>query len=362
VAAAQAHLINRRTLFDAGFSLQSSSSLIDQPNERVEARASLVVRFSDAFSCWHGESSLERFVKMSKTMLLANIRRLCLVSTFLCVQLALAAQPQDSADKVVEWVAEGLVEKRPQVLWQALPSSYQRDVTNLIHEHGERMDEQLWNQTFQTLNKLVRVLDEKREFILQQPLVAQRFEAAPGASQSYDGVIRILNTLVHSELSDLNQLRTLDPESFLSGTVARLMEEIESVSKLAPESAGELENWKSVEATLLRSEGDTATVRIKSAKESEDVEFVRVEGKWIPKELADEWDASLTDARQKLAGLSDDDESVQNRQQLMMFMAMGNGVLDQLLSAQTAEEFNQTIQSILGLAMSQMMGGDEGNN
>ena len=285
---------------------------------------------------------------------------------FLCLSIILLgcappAQAEESADQTVMWVVENLQANRPQVLWQALPASYQGDIQNHIRTLADNTDEQIWNQTFQTLNKMIRVLDEKRDFIFQQPLLAARLQQAPDASASYDGVVRVLQTITTSEISDLQQLKNLDVESFLAGSMSGIMEQVEVVSELAPESTEQVQGWKSVQATLIRSDGDTALLRIESEDETTvEEEFVRVEGKWVPKKLADSWDSRMAEIGQGLEKLSNQ-ESPQQKQQMLMFLAMANGVLDTLLGTESLEEFNGALAGVLGLAMSQMGSDSDGN-
>ena len=63
-------------------------------------------------------------------------------------------------------VVNGLGENQPQVIWQALPASYQNDVSGLVREFAGQMQDSLWDQIFEALTKLTRVLDEKKQFVL----------------------------------------------------------------------------------------------------------------------------------------------------------------------------------------------------
>lgn len=271
------------------------------------------------------------------------------------------AQAEQSADQTVMWVVENLQNNRPQVLWQALPDSYQRDVEGHLRTFADNTDEQIWNQTFQTLQKMIRVLDEKRDFIFQQPLLVNRLKQAPDASASYDGVVRMLQVVTTSEISDLQQLRDLDVESFLAESMAEVLAQIEVVSELAPETGDTVKGWKSVKATLIQSDGDTALLKIESAdEEPQDVEFVRVEGKWIPKQLADSWQSSMSTVQASLDKMSGE-ESPEQKQQMLMFLAMVNGVMDTLLATETVEEFNGALSGILGLVKAQVGSGSEKN-
>ena len=76
-------------------------------------------------------------------------------------------------------VVNGLGENQPEVIWQALPASYQDDVSGLVREFAGQMEGSLWDQTFGTLATLTRVLDEKRQFVLEHPMVAEQLSKSP---------------------------------------------------------------------------------------------------------------------------------------------------------------------------------------
>ena len=54
-------------------------------------------------------------------------------------------------------------------MWEALPASYQKDVHGLLTEFSAKMDPQIWDNGFATAQKLVRVLEEKKEYLLKGP-------------------------------------------------------------------------------------------------------------------------------------------------------------------------------------------------
>ncbi len=264
------------------------------------------------------------------------------------------AAAQESADVTVRRVLEELRHHHPQAVWQALPASYQGDLEGLIHEFAAQADAEIWNLTFGVLNKAVRVLDEKREFIFEQPLVAARLQDTPEPDAAYDAVLTLVSTLTSSELSDVQRLRTLDPEAFLSGTVSRLMQQAQALRAALPDAQVPLEELENTTITLVSSDGDQAVVRIESDGESEDREFVRVEGKWIPRELAADWEKNIAEARLGVAELAARQRSPET-EQVVGLMHSINGTLDQMLAAQTTETFEQSLQQLMGTVMFQIM-------
>ena len=106
----------------------------------------------------------------------------------------------------------------------------------------------------------------------------------------------LLKAVVASELTDLNKLRTLDVGQFLDSSGKKIVEQLGAVSK-ADNSVYSLVRLnlrllKDYKFTTVRQDGDTATVRTEGKRFPlpEEIKFVRVEGKWLPKETgADTW-------------------------------------------------------------------------
>ena len=110
---------------------------------------------------------------------------------------------------------------------------------------------------------------------------------------------------------------------------------------------------------VISTEGDNATLRMTAPDEDpEEMQLTRVEGRWVPSDMVDDWDQNVAEARQKLAAMTDE-EIQQGSMQAMMMIGMVDGALAQLEAVETAEEFDQALQGLLGPFLGGMMGGDE---
>ena len=278
------------------------------------------------------------------------------VLSVLSLSLSLLAGPalaQGSADQAVMAVVAGLKEDQPQVIWQALPASYQDDVSGLVREFAGQMEDSLWDQTFGTLAKLTRVLDEKRQFVLEHPAVAEQLSKSPNAEATYDAVVILLRTLLSSDISSLQRLSDFDGERFLATTGSQVIAQMGDLAALAPDSKETLDEISSLSVTLSRTEGERAWVLIEKPDEkTEEVEFVLVEGKWIPARMAEGWNSGIAGAREQLGQV--DFDPAQTAQAGAM-LTMVDGAMEGLLAAQTSEQFQASVQGMIGLAMMGMM-------
>jgi hypothetical protein len=261
-----------------------------------------------------------------------------------------AAVP-DSPDGTVKAVAEGLTQNQPQVLWQAMPASYQEDLTALTREFAAKMDATVYDKIFAVLQKTVDLAKTKKEFILASSFMEMAEAKRADIENGYDGVVELLETILNSEISNIESLSTIDYERFLSGTGARVMEQAAAISKMSgddPFTTEFKDKLNGATYELVSSEGDSAVVRATAADgESELLDLVRVEGRWVPKEMADEWAESIGGAREKLAAMTDE-EIAQSRVQIMMGVAMAESFVDQIAATTTQEEFNTVIQGLIG--------------
>ena len=261
--------------------------------------------------------------------------------------------------ETVEHVAHGLADGDLTVAWKALPASYQRDLNGLAHDFAGAVDADLWNRTFAVLSKLTRLLNEKEAFILEHPFVAEHMADAADDSADWSLVVEIFDLLVTSELANVEQLAALDIGSFLEGTGNRFVTLLVEASALSSEEhRAEFDEQqaalRSLRATLESTADGVAVVRIEQpGEEASSERFVRVEEKWIPADLAEEWSSNMASASDSIKDLSEE-KLKSNKQTILMQMSMVDGALDTLLAANTAEEFNAGIGAMIGMAVGVM--------
>src|SRR6185436_14057880 len=102
--------------------------------------------------------------------------------------------------------------------------------------------------------------------------------------------------------------------------------------------------------------GDSAVVLIERPGEDPNpTEFVRVEGKWIPKSLADSWIENMGQYRASLVRI-DSDNLAPIKPRVMTLLSSVDALLDQLAAAKDAKQFQS--DAIAGLWTFQPLLGD----
>ena len=265
---------------------------------------------------------------------------------------------EQTPDEAMKVISTSLANNEPQVAWEGLPPSYQKDVDGLVHEFAGKMDPEIWNSGFGIAKKIVKIMDEKREFILNNEMLSKTNMNLQENKNEWDGLVKALSTLVNSELSDLEELKTVEVKSFLADTGSEFMKQMDALVAITGQDKfkNEMADYKEAKFKLISTEGDTGVIEVSVPdEEPETVEMVKVEGKWIPKEMADEWATKMQEAKEALDEIPVD-QMQENKVQLLAQMKMIDAQLNLLLDAKTAEEFNATFGP-MAMLLSMSFGG-----
>jgi hypothetical protein len=314
---------------------------------------------------------------MNGVTLKVPMAKLSAASQQLARQLAAAQRPAppagaaDTPDAAANALLKEIEAGNLRAVWDALPASYQSDVNDIVHTFAENMDAELWNSGATFAQKAVRVLKEKKSFVIASLMANAPVPANQATIDSnWDPVVDVLATLVNSEIADLQKLKTMDIGAFLNGTGRSIATQLAAIAKAAeaeglspdqfpgvPVDEMPMPNLSKAKITTVQSDGDTATIRIDDGEKVEEHEVVRVDGKWLPKEMVDGWPEAMAQA--KLALTTNMPGALQQGKILILpMMQQLEIVLDQLLAAETQEAFDQVVKE----TMEQMMprGGEGG--
>lgn len=276
---------------------------------------------------------------------------------------ALAYEIDDTPEGTVRAVSEALADRHPEVLWQALPPTYQNDITELTHAFAEKMDPTVWDAVFAIGRKTAKLLRDKKDIILASPMLEAAGEERGQVESGWDPGVEMLDDFFGSSVSNLDNLKSMDWENYLATTGREFMNLAAERSKASGDDTFDREFTQALRQTqieVVSREGDNATLRLTAPdEEPEELQFTRVEGRWVPADMARDWDREVAEAKQKLASITDE-EIQQGSMQAMALIGMADGALTQLGTVETTEEFDQAIQGIFGPFLGGMMGaGDE---
>lgn len=253
-------------------------------------------------------------------------------------QLAQAAPAADDPAAAVLAALEGVKTGQLQQSYDFFPPSYHKDVDGLVNQFAGKMDPEIWQQTFAVLKKGVEVLKSKKDLILASPMFANPNAAAQTelARQNWDGAVGLLDTLVNSELADLDKLKALESRMFLQGTGNQLLTQALAIGTAAGQNP--LDQLKKVSVTVVSRDGDQAVVKLTSEDQPpQEVDFVKIEGKWLPKSMVDDWKNQIEQFKARIGEIKAEDLTAAKPAALAQ-LKMLDGTLDQILAAKTADE------------------------
>jgi hypothetical protein len=298
------------------------------------------------------------------------MKRLSTESQLLARRLATALADDDEApDAQIRAMMGRLQSGDFGALWDSLPPSYQADINEVVQTFGQNMDTEIWNAGKRVVGKAVSVLRDKKEWILGYSALEQLAAGQPAVDANWDAVVGLLDAIFQSDLTDLNQLKTFDGAAFMEGAgkaigerlvalAEAFQEDLDPASLPVPIEFPGLEvvprmNFANAQITTVRVEGDTAVLRIEQADgEAEEHQAVRVEGKWLPKDMVDDWDEGIQQAKEYLTTMMP--QQLEEAKPMLLSplspVKIVEGVLDQLLAANDQQAFNEVIDGIMEMA------------
>ncbi|GAB5440715.1 MAG: hypothetical protein Fues2KO_10640 [Fuerstiella sp.] len=262
-----------------------------------------------------------------------------------------AAPSEDSAEATVQYIVDGLQQGQPVVLWNSLPESYQSDVNDIVHTFGENMDPQVWTSLTTIVKDVHKLLVDQKQFIVNHPDVKESADK-DSVGDTVDQIAGLLDSLL-AAAGDLEKLKTFDGGEFLSNSGADMVQQFNAISKLGQkmnptgEAAPTLADLQDVKVETVTSNDETATLKIISPDGKEEItKWTKTEGKWLPTEMVEGWDQSVSEAKAGLAGLQNQEQKAQMQMGVMMASGMISGVLAPLQNAKSQEDFNQAVAGL----------------
>lgn len=268
----------------------------------------------------------------------------------------------DAPDAAIRTIASELEKGNGGILWKAMPASYQTDINSIAQLAGNKVDAELYNKSFALVDRLADVVDKQKQFILNTELGGQQpEEQIAKVEAAWPSIIGFVNTITDSPVASVEGLQAFDGQKFFDTTVSDLAGYMTDLAALSDEP----NPLQFGTVKLLESSEDTALLEMTTPEGNvETEEFTKVEGRWVPTEMATEWGASMAEAKAQLEAISPE-QIAQNKPQIMGVLTMAEGILTQLEAAETQEQFDQALQGammpLMGLMMMQQgMGAPQG--
>ena len=258
-------------------------------------------------------------------------------------------------DAAIQALVAELANGNGGILWQAMPATYQADVSDLLHLAGSRVDSELYDQGFATLARLAEVIDLQEAFILDSSFTQGRVVGEMAQLEAVlPAMIGLVETITSSELASTTGLLNFNGQGFFDTTVSKLTQYVDILGQLTGEESM-LSDYMNAVVSLVAADDVQATLLMTlPGQEPFEQVFTRVEQRWVPSEMASRWVAEIAEAKAKFAATSMEDVAAQ-KPQIMAVLTMIDGVLTQIAVAETQEQFDQSLKGAMMPLMGLMM-------
>ena len=266
---------------------------------------------------------------------------------------AIPAAPDAAIQTVITEFAQG----NGGILWEAMPATYQSDVTTLVKLAGTKVDAEVYDKSFATIGRLAEVVDQQKAFILGSSFMEGRSaEEMAELEAALPSVVGVINTLTQSELASTTGLQNFDGQAFFDTTVSKLAGYAEELAVLAGEEYVLSDYVNSVVSVVEADDAQATLLMTVPGEEPVEQAFTKVDARWVPTEMASEWASSIAESTAGLEATSPEDIAAQ-KPQIMGVLTMIDGVLTQIAAAETQEQFDQSLQGAMMPLMGLMMMG-----
>ena len=265
----------------------------------------------------------------------------------------------DEPSAAMQTIADEVTAGNCGILWHAMPTSYQTDINAIAQLAGSKVDPEIYDKSFGLVSRFAEVADKQKLFILNTKLGGElAAEQMAEIEAGWPSIIGFIHTIVTSSISNSAGLRAFDGQVFFEQTLPALFKYSNDLAAISNEENpfGSLEfgSMKTVEST-----DTTAVLEITFTKGGVETKcLTKIENRWVPTEIAIIWSTEIGDAKKQLEAISYE-EMAKNKPQIMGMITMLDGILTQLNTAETQEQFDQALQGAMipiGLLMMQSMG------
>ena len=243
--------------------------------------------------------------------------------------LALSACSREQGpSETVEQAMKSLSKNAPQEIWEQLPKSYQSEINDGVRKIGERLDTALVSAVTDFVTFVADTLEKNREKLLESPDIARLSGDTKLRGEVFDSTIACVRDIAKSEISSTARMKAFDGGAFMKQLAGASSKFAGAVSKLQPGDTynKQREHFAKAKVNLIAQTDSTATVELEVPElPKRKVELVKVEGKWIPKELQSNWSSikdGLAKAEQQVDALN------KQKDQVIPALTMGRAMVE----------------------------------
>jgi hypothetical protein len=272
------------------------------------------------------------------------------------------ALPQSAGLKeFVEAASKELEAGHVRVLWDALPTKFQNDLKEVVQLANQSGDDQAFLVNQRLAAQLGRTLLAQREFFFNYPAMEQIPPPVMDmVRKMYSPTAGIISVMGDKEVMSFDMMKEGNLDSIIANMDEKLAPHIAEILRNIPIDFNPLASLTNINANAVTMDADdVGSIRITTPDgQDQTLQFLRIDGKWLPKGMASDWDNLMVEVRQQANVLAPEASAGAVAAAGMFGAALGT-----IESAETQEEFNDVLDMYVGTIMgaigSQMSAGGQ---
>jgi hypothetical protein len=268
------------------------------------------------------------------------------------------------AKAYVDLVMAEMEKKNGTIIWDALPSGKQQDIEEVVALFAKKLDSRTFDTVRKIRNTLIEIAKKQQQFILNSAVIPIPPDQKSQIEQSYPAIVGMIDSYLSKDLFDAKRLQKGDLRGLIESWSTSVYASADELAKTLPDGhpvRAQLMDYSGVEYTVEAVGSDEANVRLTlpapdGSTQEVVVELVQSDGRWLPRQMVEGWDAGLAQAKAAISQIKGDEV----HQMVTAGVLVINAPLQNLKNAKTQEEFDKTLSEIMemmqGMAMSSMGG------
>ena len=244
------------------------------------------------------------------------------------------------------------------VLWDAMPASKQKQLEELMVAFASKLDSRSFDMLRRTRTSIIDILRKQQKFILNSSVLQIPSDLVTQIEPSYPGMVDFADNLVSKDLFDGKRMQKGDMRGLLDGYTTKLSKSAEKMILALPKDNPIRSQYEQAKSLTLsgpnyridKTSSTTATLLVDETPGAPPppppINLVLSEGRWLPKELVENWDSTMAQAKAGIATMNPD----QIQQGLSAVLLIANAPLNNLKNAKSQAEFDKVLEELSALA------------
>ncbi|MDG2424591.1 MAG: hypothetical protein P8M22_11495 [Phycisphaerales bacterium] len=273
----------------------------------------------------------------------------------------------DRPDALVIAMHDAMENEDPVLVWEALPSTWRSDINGVVHAFGQKLDAKAYDAAMNTARKAVKVLADKKEFILNSAMGKMFMagmkksagEQAELVMENYDLIVKVMEMLVNSDLGTAEGLMKVKLGQVIGAygpEIMKMMKQIANTDmKNMPSEVEQMRNAfnqaRTLKSTVKSVDGDKAVIVVSmNQRPDETTEMIKIDDRWVPALMSKQFAMVIPAVKAELTGM---DGTTINTElvKIQPMLPMIDSALDAMEKADTQEAFDQAMMGIAGAMM-----------